>query len=298
MGSIRWDEEFAACPLGDVRRNRRAADITQALYEGSGRSVASAMRSWARVKGCSRLLRQPNVRHSALLQGHIQQTIQRARTHPRVLAIQDTTTCSFSGRQPIDGLGPIDTALKVQGFLTHTTLLVDAEKGEVLGVGHQQVWARSWTARPPKERADQRKKRPRESEHWGQGQEGLARAMGRQKDEAGDWSAIPEGSPDVLAVFDREGDVFEALETLHALGHGYVIRATRSRRVVAQKELFFAQVEQSPVLGRLPFEVPRRAGLSPRSTTLTFRALEMTLRVHLPSAMVQPVGPGDGGSLL
>ena len=27
-------------------------------------------------------------------------------------------------------------------------------------------------------------------------------------------------------------------------------------------------------------------------------ALEMTLRVHLPSAMVQPVGPGDGGSLL
>ena len=26
--------------------------------------------------------------------------------------------------------------------------------------------------------------------------------------------------------------------------------------------------------------------------------LEMMLRVHLPSAMVQPVGPGDGGSLL
>ena len=27
-------------------------------------------------------------------------------------------------------------------------------------------------------------------------------------------------------------------------------------------------------------------------------ALETMLRVHLPSAMVQPVGPGDGGSLL
>jgi IS4 transposase len=103
--------------------------------------------------------------------------------------------------------------------------------------------------------------------------------MGRHKDEAGDWSAAPEGSPDVLAVFDREGDVFEALETLQSLGHGYVIRATRSRRVVAHEALSFAQVEQSPVLGRLPFEVPRRAGLSPRSTILTFRALEMTLRL-------------------
>jgi hypothetical protein len=275
--SLFW-EELAGSPLGDVRRNRRAAVVTAALSDGGGRSVASAMGTWSAVKGCSRLLTRPAMEHAALMEGHVQRTIERARAHPVVLAVQDTSTFSYGQREEIEGLGPVDSELSVQGFLAHTTLLVVPEDGEVLGVAHQKVWVRSWTAHPKTETAAQRKKRARESQHWGEGQEALARAMGRARDPHGGWSAPAEGLPRVIAVFDSEGDIFEAFETLHELGHGYVIRATRSRSLVDRGELSLDAVLQSAVLGTLPFEVPRKQGQPVRTTTLTVRATTVRLR--------------------
>lgn len=213
--------------------------------------------------------------------GHVQETIKRARNHAVVLAIQDSTTISYKGRTSIEGLGPIDSALKVPGFFAHTTLLVEPTQGAVLGMGHQQLWTRSWTPVSKDETSEQRKKRDRESQHWGIGQEELARAFGRQKTE-GKWTPPPEGTPRIIAVFDREGDIFEVLETLQSLDHDFVIRAVRNRLSVSDKsdknrQHSFDMVEAAPVLGRIEIDVPRKHNEAPRRALLTLRAAHMAL---------------------
>jgi hypothetical protein len=246
------------------------------------------MGTWRETKAACRLLGSKFVNHPLLLSGHVARSIDRARAHEEVLAVQDTTTFSFADRAPIEGLGPVDSALRIQGFLAHTLLLVAPGSGEVVGVGHQQVWARPWTAKTRDERADQRRKRPRESEHWWEGQQGLALAMGRTRGTDGKWSVPDAKTPRIIAVFDREGDIYEALEAVLALGHGYVIRAVRNRSLAApyvppdaEKDPIgysMDAVEVAPSLGVTVLQVPRRADQPPRDATLSLRSAALLLR--------------------
>lgn len=273
-----WNE-FSSRPLGDIRRNVRAAQVVDSLVVRGGRSAARTCGSWASSKACYRLVGNPAVSHSDVLAGHIAATARRATGRPIVLAAQDTTTLSFPGRE-VTGLGPVDSALSVPGFFAHTALLVDAARGEVLGVAAQEVWARSWTPVPKTETAAERKLRSRESEHWGRVQEEVARAFGRAVDASGVWSAPSATTPHVIAVFDREGDIFEAMETLRQLDHGFVIRAIRNRKLrepVEARSLSFDAVEAAAPLGEVRLPVPRRAGQKARDATLSVRVATMSL---------------------
>lgn len=273
-------EEFMRCALGDVRRNRRASLLASRLVSNGGRSLAQTCGTWPSAKATYRLLRSPGVTPERLLHGHRLQTGARASGRRVVLAAQDTTTLSFGDRAPIPGLGPVDSALAVQGFFAHTALLIDPDTDSILGVAAQEIWSRSWTPVPKDESAAARKKRPRESEHWARVQQDVARAFGREALPDGTWRPAGESTPHVVAVFDREGDIFEAMEELRRLDHGFVIRAVRSRKLkspVGDATLSFDAVERSGELGQVPFEVPRRPGQSSRQTMLSVRATPLDL---------------------
>lgn len=273
-------KEFARSPLGDVRRRIRAADLASLLVVASGRSLAQACGTWASAKATYSLLRKPIVTPENLLLGHRLETAARATGRRVVLAAQDTTTLSFGDRQPIDGMGPIDSGVSVQGFFAHTALLVDPDTETILGVGGQEIWARSWTPAPKAETGDERKKRARESEHWARVQEDVARAFGRDVGEDGVWTPAASTAPRVVAVFDREGDIFEAMETLQALGHGFVIRAIRSRKLkdpIGDATLSFDAVERAAELGEVKLVVPRRPGQPGRPATLTVRSVSFNV---------------------
>lgn len=272
--------EFGHCELGDLRRNQRAGMLAAQQVVQAGRSLAQTCGTWRDAKAAYRLLRNEAVTPDALLVGHRKATAARAMGCRVVLAAQDTTTMSHGHREPIDGMGPVDSDLRVQGFLVHSSLLIDPESNRVLGVAAQKIWARSWTPAPKGESGAERKKRSRESEHWAGVQEGVAEAFGRTGIEDGSWSPAAEGTPHIIAVFDREGDIFEAMESLVSLGHGFVIRAIRDRKLKApagEIDHSFTAVEQAPELGRVTFDVPRRPGKPTRSATLAVRARSMML---------------------
>src|SRR5204862_3351792 len=122
--------------------------------------------------------------------------------------------------------------------------------------------------------------RPRESEHWSRVQGQVARAFGREPMANGTWAVPTEDTPHVVAVFDREGDIYEAMRDLLEMDHGFVIRAIRSRKLrekVHGETLSFAAVEAAPELGRTPFEVPRRPGQAARATCLSVRSAPLTI---------------------
>ncbi len=273
--------EFSSCPLGDARRNVRAGVVVGQLLSHSGRSVAQSCGSKSQAMACYRLAASEDVTHFALLQGHRTMSTLRAGGRRIVLCALDTTTFSFGQREDIDGFGPVDSALAVQGFFAHSALLVDPEDGSVLGVAAQEVWARSWTPAPKGETSAQRKFRDRESEHWGGVQDGVAQAFGRTRSPANVWSPPPPDSPRIIAVFDREGDIFEAMQTMRDLQHGFVIRAIRDRRLaipVSNETLSMTAVEKAPELGTVQILVPRKAGQASRSATLSVRGVRMALK--------------------
>lgn len=279
--SMESQAEFKGCPTGDVRRNRRAARVVDQLVGSGGRSVAQTCGSFHEAKACYRLVGTEEVSHESLLYQHRRNSADRARRSRVVLAVQDTTTFSFGHREAIEGMGPVDSALKVQGFFAHTALLVEPERGSILGVAAQEVWARSWVPHPKEETGEKRKRRARESEHWSRVQIGVAEAFGREVTSDGNRVAPGPEDPDVIAVFDREGDIFEAMETIQALGHGFVIRAIRNRKLsapVSEEEFSLRAVEQAPELGRVSFEIPRKPGQSSRAATFAVRGMTMTIR--------------------
>ena len=78
----------------------------------------------------------------AIRDAHHQATLERARPHAIVLALQDTSTLNYSTHPQTQGLGPIGShSEKTIGLLLHSTLAV-TPSGQPLGLLHTAVDAR------------------------------------------------------------------------------------------------------------------------------------------------------------
>jgi hypothetical protein len=262
--------EFGGVDLGHGARTKRAVRVGAALVENPSSSIPKVTENGHQAKGVYRLLSNPEVQHDGILSGHIDRTVERCLGRSAVLVIQDTTTLSYTEHRKVRGLGPVNDNEHARGFLAHTALAVSVEDHAVLGVLDQHVWVRGERKVTQGESCVARKKRPRESEHWAAGQ----RRVGKR-------FAAQEPRPRVIAVFDREGDIFEAFEALEELGHSFVIRATHNRLVDSQgdaREYSLDAVEQAPVIARRTVNVPARPGRAARMAQMEVRATSLALR--------------------
>ena len=277
-GAAAWAwREFGQAELGDARRTRRAVKFAAKLVCGPASSIPRALSNDAEIKGAYRLIENDGVNHAGLLSGHVKHTAERVRNEEKVLVVQDTTTLNFGERE---GLGPIHDRLASKGMYAHTALAVTYERHEVLGVLDQQVWVRDAKKRPRNESGYARKKRERESEVWRKGQEHVAEVLGR----------MGKGTPRVIAVFDREGDIFEAFEEQERLGHSFIIRATRNRLLNTEamdesaakgtggRRYLLDEVMKAPIRARKEVTVPARSGRPARVAELEIRAMEAVVR--------------------
>jgi len=276
-GATAWAwREFGQAELGDVRRTRRAVKFAAKMVCEPACSIPRALSNECEIKGAYRLIENDGVSHSGLLSGHVKHASELVRQEKKVLVIQDTTSLNFGERE---GLGPIHNRLASKGMYAHTALAVTYERHEVLGVLDQQVWVREEEKRPRNESGRARKKRERESAVWRRGQERVAEVLGR----------TGKGTPRVIAVFDREGDIFESFEELERLGHSFIIRATRNRLLdteatgVAAEEpggrrYLLDEVMKAPIRAHKEVTVPARNGRPGRIADLEIRAMEAVVR--------------------
>ena len=169
----------------------------------------------------------------------------------RVVAAQDTTEVSFSGRSAgRRGLGPGGDG-KSAGFFIHAVVAVDAEDEAVLGV----VGARIWTRAP--DRVAPRADRPiedKESRRWTEGAQIAAEQLA--------------GASQVVVVGDQEADIFSHFANRPA-GVDLLVRARHDRSLVEGGTLF-AQAAQWPVHTRALVAVaPRGPGDKGRVAQVT-----------------------------
>ena len=293
----RWAKtHFCGAKLGDVRREQRAIKIGAAMAKDPGKSIPKLFDSWYEVKAAYNFFAHEEATPDQIQAGHRNVVQQQMEEEGTYLLLEDESELSWSGNEPIAGLGPIGSGAEgLQGFQLHSVLAVkwpeaiEQDEGEkrppveVLGVLDQQYYVR--TPRPKDEGcqdSQQRKKRKRESQLWEQASQRIGPAPQR-------------GEVTWKRVGDREADIYEHLRRCQAYGHGFVIRACQDRvledpQTGGHGGRLFAAVREAAVLGQFQLQLRARPGQKARRARLSVASVRVCLRSpqrpgHSPGAL-------------
>ena len=85
----------------DERLKQRLFTLAADFFAQPGELVPQASNgSAAKTKAAYRFFKNSNVDMQTLLRPHIESTIERLRSHPVILAVQDTTTLNYTAHPP------------------------------------------------------------------------------------------------------------------------------------------------------------------------------------------------------
>jgi len=190
-------EEIKGIDLRDKRRDDRCKRVIKAISKNPSGSIAQTCKDWVRAKGAYRFLDNTHVTREILLEPHIGNTVGRILERQEVAVIQDTTHIVVN-QKDAEGFGPIGRSKEwLKGLIVHTTLAVDVERDETLGVISQETWIRDGYY-DQQESSRQRRDRPRESECWQRGIEAVTNlSLGKR----------------TISIFDRGGIVDPFVKT-------------------------------------------------------------------------------------
>lgn len=224
---------YGGCRLGDKRRTKRVVEYASVQARNPSASIPTVCEGDAAAQeGAYRLLENDLVDPQAIEEGVSRRALRDAAGRPVVLAVQDTTTLTYSHSLRRE-LGDVGTSV-TKGMLVHSVLLVSPDDNEVIGVGAQKWWVRS-PDRPGKKK---RKKVPyhlKESYKWESTLRQLLERTNRKDN--------------LISVCDREADIYALLQFHHEEGLRYVIRACRHRALETPKGGLRTVVKNQPVLG-------------------------------------------------
>jgi hypothetical protein len=268
--------ELRFADLGDERLNRRLERLVTALADQPAASVPQALRDWGQVKAAYRFWDNDRVDPADIRQAHRRATEARLPESGTVLAIQDTTALSFTGRKAVRGLGYL-TRRHGRGLLVHSLLAASAD-GVPLGVLHQHVWAR------PRRHFGRRRTRARRLTAHKESQRWLTALR--------EAAAVATPTRQVVVVADREADLFDLFAAPRPAGVDLLIRAKPRRRLHRDERLLGQAAAAAPVLATLAVTLPRADDRPARPAVLTLRAAAVTLErpsVHPRRRFLKPV---------
>jgi len=224
-----WAEQHCSgAERSDVRRPDRIVAIAEALAATPGGSIPTRFAHPYAITAASHLFTHPEATPDTVPASH-RELVRSAMPPPGVaLRREETTARSFSGRQPVPGLGPMGKgAAGFPGFFVHAVLGTRwspppaAPQGrrrpavEVLGLCAQQSDVRKPRAPgTPRASSQARTSRERESSQW----EPAGQRIG----------PAPEGVRWSRSG-DRAAERSAHLRRWHTLGHGFVMRAATDR---------------------------------------------------------------------
>jgi len=209
-------------------------------------------------------------------------TIAGVEEHNTILSVGDTTYLDYRGiKEKKEGYGP--TGNGGNGLILHSSMAIEPEKGQTIGLLWQKLWNRDHKPKPPKDETPEAKKERQK----------LARKAARQRafvdKESYKWvEAINEletkveVSTRVVHIFDREGDITEVFDKVRQCKHtGVVVRAAHDRSLNADSERLWAKMESLPINFEQEIEIPATAKRPARQAKLAVRFSPVQLRVPL-----------------
>jgi hypothetical protein len=277
--------DFASAALGDPRRRRRVMAVAARLARRPGVSLPKALESDAEVEGCYRLMKNPRVTFSALLQAHSKATALRAmQAAGPLIVVHDTTDADYAHLDASE-IGYLQTGKA--GFKIHLSLVLDASKWRLpLGIISGETIHRA-----------------KRSKHTGKKLSGQQTHDQDDKESARWWRGIETAGnalkdcPHVVHVADRESDSYELMERCIGAGHSFVFRARvsgRRGRVPSEQSFGWSTVDKIarscegmlrrdvPLSGRAPKTAPGMNRSNPPRSARTAELHFSATRVELP----------------
>lgn len=212
--------------FGDKRLEKRAGQALQKLTMGRSSSLRQITESNAEQKSFYRLFNNESFSEEKIEQSIVERCGQLCKGR-HVLCIQDTTEFNLSGQQrrirPGSGLGKTSNN-DVLGFMLHSSLVVDANRGSALGYSYIKAWERKLDAPDRHERNYQQ--------------------LPIEKKESYKWIAAADQSRTLLQqaelmtiIADRESDIYDLLATVNGENVHLLIRSNFNRQIVGGGKL-------------------------------------------------------------
>jgi len=261
-------QEFAGADLGDERLNQRLSALAEDFSAQPEASIPKATGSWGQACAAYRFFDNGKVTMDNILASHRQSTLERAQEQAIVLAVQDSSSLSFTTHPQTKGLGPIrNKADSSRGVWLHTTMALSVE-GVSLGIVDAQSWARN-----PEElgKSRDRHRKPieeKESYKWLKSFEATERAS--QQTPQSQW----------VSIGDRESDLYELFSLASKSDHrcALLVRANHNRQVEHDPKDLWNFLQNQPLAGTLVVKVPRQKGRPARSATWSIRFGQVSLK--------------------
>jgi len=271
--ALKWAQHiFGHAKLGDPRRTKRLITVAADLAKTPGVSLVQASgKSEAAVEGAYRFVRNPQVQADAIGRAGFEATAAVAKQHATLVEIQDTTTLSYAhqGALEMGDLGGKQDSDR-RGALVHSSLLVDGDSGDVVGLLDMETWMRPAQQRGTRHQRKQRAYPDKESFKW-------ERTAQRVRERLG-----PEAMATVVSVSDRESDIYQYLADKLRHKERFVVRASWNRTVQWEEQSewtpLWEALGDAPPVGRMVMEIPQRGGRQARQADMEVRALRSKLR--------------------
>jgi len=263
---ISWvTEEFSKLRLKDRRLNQRCQKIAGALEQQPTEPINQACEDWTDTKAAYRFFDNPKVSPSEILAPHYHRTVKRMKSHPLVLAVQDTTFLNYTHHPQTEGLGEIGTKQQQQrGFGMHSTLAVTPQ-GLPLGFLTQQFFERP--IGEASHTASEVQKLPIEEKESYRWIEAFRQVT----------ALTPEGVQ-VVTVCDREADFYEMFVMAQENHADLLVRANTDRRLDEEAKYLWAKAESQRKAGELTIDIVGNDKRKARQATVSVRFCTVTLR--------------------
>lgn len=212
--------------FGDKRIEKRAAEALQKLTMGRQSSLRQITSSSAEQKSFYRLFNNESFSEERIEQSIVKRCAELCKGR-HVLCIQDTTEFNLSGQRgrikPESGLGRTSKN-DVFGFMLHSSLVVDANKGNALGYSYIKTWERKEDAPDRHQRNYQQLPiEKKESYKW------IAATIQSQ--------ALLQQAELLTIIADRESDIYDLLASVDAEKTHLLIRSNFNRQIVGGEKL-------------------------------------------------------------
>lgn len=265
------EDELAGIDLGDQRLNKRCKRVLERLAADPQASINGACHGWAETHAAYQFFDHDAVDERQVLAPHRHATLERMKSSPVVLLVQDTTELDYTRiKKKLAGAGPLDKQYR-RGFYNHLQVAFTPQR-LCLGVVSMNFWARDDETF---DTCKQRKYTPleeKESYRWLEGYRNACQIA----------EELPQTQ--IVSISDREGDIYECFMEAQQPGPprraDWIIRASANRSLPERNPeagsscycKLFDAIAKAPVLGKRIVRVPKTSKRKARKAKVTVRA--------------------------
>lgn len=247
-----WAEKlFSGADLGDARRSRRLVSIAGALASHTGQSLAQSSKSSADIEAAYRFTRNQNIEAQSIAEAGYAMTAEYASNYDCLLAIEDTTSLSFTHKTVREELGYTTSNKDSKGIYAHSVLLFAPEEKHIVGLIEQNRWTRDVGEYSKKHKRHKRLYEEKESYKWERASSIVAERLGTDMEK-------------VISVCDREADIIEYLTYKTAHQQRFIVRSFHNRNLNNEDERLYQFSESLKLGGTRTVEVTQKGGRNHR----------------------------------